>query len=472
MKQIERKPVKPRRPIGWVDRILALLVIGTGLAIAAGVFVLWPVYINPHSRMYSSALGFLKVQRLLGLNLKVEAEHPVYHDFVTPILGEGLVQCDFYNVPVIPAAAVKTLCVEEGDEVKKGQVLAILDDTQAQVKYRMAEVALSSAKAELLRVNAGSVNTMQAERPAKDQVDLAGMEKVVKSAQAKVQMYKQMEKDGASSKLELVNAEIELANDETNLEQAKVSARMSTEGTPGSEEIAQNAIDDAKSLLKARADELNYYKIVAPVDGIVDRVLIRNGEFNQTVGNTGFILTSSSWFEANLDQQALADVKEGMSATVNFESYPGRSFSGTIERIIPIVTFDAGGPETKTPVRPLGTGTPEWPATFRVRLRIDSADAKLAPGMTGFARVIGHTDKALAVRRVAVSSLSAGKGVVRIVDNSGHLVTTPVRIGAVDDEYVQILSGLDATDWVLKDNSRFLRDDDKINITRVVAAKE
>jgi HlyD family secretion protein len=472
MKRIEHKDGKPRSRVRWADRILALLVIGTGLAVAAGLFVLLPVYTNPQSRMYSSALGFLKVQRMLGFKLNAEAEHPVYHDFVTPILGEGMVQCDFYNIPVVPAATVKTLCVEEGDLVKKGQVLAVLDDTQAQIKYRIAEAALSSAKAQLLRVNAGSVNTMEAERPAKDQVDLAGMEKVVKSAQAKVKMYKQMEKDGASSKLELVNAEIELATAQTNLDEAKVSAGMSSQGLPGSKEIAQNAIADAESLLKQRADELNYYKVVAPVDGMVDRVLIRNGEFNQTVGNTGFILTSKTWFEANLDQRALSDVKEGMDATVNFESYPGRSFNATVERIIPIVTFDAGGPETKTPVRPLGTGTPEWPATFRVRLRIDSSDVKLAPGMTGFTRLIAHTDKALAVRRDAVSSLSAGKGVVRLVDNSGHLATTPVMIGAVDDNFVQILSGLDSTDWVLKNNSRFLRDDDKIHITRVVAAKE
>jgi hypothetical protein len=92
--------------------------------------------------------------------------------------------------------------------------------------------------------------------------------------------------------------------------------------------------------------------------------------------------------------------------------------------------------------------------------------------MTGFTRVMARRQKALAVRRDAVSSLSAGKGVVRLVDNSGRLVTTPVAIGAVDDQYVQVLSGLDESDWVLKDNSRFLRDDDKIHVTRVVAAKE
>ncbi|HXM01203.1 MAG TPA: efflux RND transporter periplasmic adaptor subunit [Chthoniobacterales bacterium] len=472
MKQTERNVVNSRRRISWLDRLLALLVIGTCLALAAGVFVLWPAYTNPQSRMYSSALGYLKVQRMLGLKLSAEAEHPAYHDFETPILGEGMVQCDFYNVPVVPTTRVKRLLVEEGDQIKKGQVLAELDDIQAQLKYRVAETALASAKSQLQRVMAGSVNTMEAERPEKDKADLAGMQKVVKSARDKVRMYKQMEKDGASSKLELVNAEIELANDETNLEQAKISTGMSNQGFPGSKEIAQDAVDDAQNLLQQRADELNYYHVVAPVDGVVDRVLIRNGEFNQATGNTGFILASDTWFEANLDQRALGDVQEGMEATVNFESYPGHTFDATVERVIPIVTFDAGGPETKTPVRPLGTGTPEWPATFRVRLRLASADVRVAPGMTGFARLAAHRNKTLAVRRDAVSSLSSGKGVVRVVDNSGRLVTTPVTIGAVDDEFVQILSGLDESDWVLKDNSRFLRDDDKIHVTRVVAAKE
>lgn len=472
MKQNEHDVANSRRRISWADRILALLVVGTCLALAAGTFVLWPVYTNPQSRLYSSALGYLKMQRLLGIQLHAEAEQPVFHDFTEPILAEGMVQCDFYNVPVVPKTRVKTLLVEEGDRVKKGQVLAELDDTQAQIKYRLAQTALESAKAQLQRVNAGSVNTMEAERPEKDKADLAGMAKVVKSAQSKVKMYKKMEKDGASSKLELVNAEIELANDETSLEQAKISAGMSNRGNPGSRDIAQNAVDDAQNLLQQQQDELTYYRVVAPTDGIVDRVLIRNGEFNQTSGNPGFILASNTWFEANLDQRTLGDVKQGMEATVNFESYPGRSFNATVDRIIPIVTFDAGGPETKTPVRPLGTGTPEWPATFRVRLRLADQDVRLAPGMTGFARVIARKEKALAVARDAVSSLSAGKGVVRLVDNSGRLVTTPVTIGAVDDQYVQILGGLGQSDWVLKDNSRFLRDDDNIHVTRVVAAKE
>lgn len=74
--------------------------------------------------------------------------------------------------------------------------------------------------------------------------------------------------------------------------------------------------------------------------------------------------------------------------------------------------------------------------------------------------------------REAISSLSAGKGVVRIVDDSGHPVTTPVSLGAVDDRFAEITEGLGAGDWVLTNNPRFMRDDDKIQVTRIVASED
>jgi multidrug efflux pump subunit AcrA (membrane-fusion protein) len=464
--------MKTKRRISWANRILAVIVLVTGAALAVGAFLLWPAYANPQSRMYTSALGFLKIQRLLGLHVQAEAEQPVFHDFDVPMLGEGTVQSNFYNVPVVPAARVKSLQVEEGDVVKKGQVLAELDDSQAQYNYKAAQLALASAKANFERVQAGSVNTMAAERPQKDQVDLKGMEKVVKEAKAKVDMYKRMEQDGASSKVELINSELEYSTAETNYEQAKVSVGMSKQGFPSANLVAQAAIDDAKNLMEQRAEELKYYQVVAPADGIIDRVLVRDGEFNQNVGNTGFIIASGMWFEAEMDQRAVANVQEGMEATVNLESYAGRTLNATVERVIPIVTFSAGGPETKTPVRPLGTGTPEWPATFKVRLRLEDDGLKIAPGMTGFALVIAHHRQVLAVPRDAVSSLSAGKGVVRVVNNSGRSVSTQVGLGDVDDHFVEITSGISPSDWVLTTNARYLRDDDKMHITRIVAAKD
>lgn len=461
-----------RKSIFTQNRMLAVVAVATNLVLAAGAFVLWPSYTNPESRSYTSAIGFLKVQRLLGMPIEAEAEHPVWHDFTTPLLGEGTLQCDFYNVPLIPPARLTALYVEEGDEVKEGQLLAELDDTTANLHLQSAKLALASAIAERQRVEAGSPVTLLAERPEKDRASIDGLEKVLKDAQTKVEIYRKLKGNGSASRLDLVGAESELATAQLNYNQAKVDADMSNAGLPQSKEIVRNAVTDAEHLLAQRQEELEYCRVTAPASGTIDRVLIRNGEFNQNAGNPGFIIASGLWFEANIDQRALPDVHEGMEATVNLEAYTGRTFRATVERVIPIVTFSAGGPETKTPVRPLGTGSPEWPATFTIRLHLENPDVRLAPGMTGFARVVARHHRVLAVPREALSSLSAGKGVVRIVDDSGHHVTAPVSLGEVDARFVEITEGLDASDWVLTNNPRFLRDDDKIHITRIVASKD
>ena len=458
--------------ISRANRLVALVILAVGIVVAAGVFVLWPAYKNPGSRLYTTKLGYLNLQRLFHLGFKAEAVQPVYHDFDTPILGEGMIQANFYNVPVVPTAYIESLHVEEGDEVKEGQLLAELDSTMAQLNVSSAKLALANAKAEEQRVAAGSVNLLVAERPEKDQVDLEGLARMVTAAKAKVTMFTDLEKEGASAKLELLNAKEELATAETNYNQAKVSAGISNAGFPQSQEIARNAVNDAENQLKQREQALKYYNVTAPASGIVDRVLVRGGEYNQSPGNIGFIIASGLWFEANVDQRAIGDIHEGMDASVNFEAYPGRSFSAKVERVIPIVTFNSGGPETNSPVRPLGTGSPEWPATFKVRLQVDAQDVRLRPGMTGFARIVMHHRNALSVPREAVSSLSAGKGVVRTVDSSGKITTTLVTFGDVDENYVEIIGGLNTSDWVLYNNPRYLRDDDKIQVTRILATKE
>src|SRR5215469_1592858 len=461
-----------KRPLSTQDRLLGFAVIATGLIVAAGAFVLWPAYTNPVSRLYTSAIGYLKVQRLLGIQMEAKAERPVWHDFEIPLLGQGTIQCNFYNVAVVPTARVTALHVEEGDEVKEGQLLAELDETTATLSRDSARVAVASAIAERFRVEAGSMNALVAERPERDRISVEGLAKVLKEAETKVEMYRRLRATGAASLLELDNAEMELAHAQTNYNEAQISAGMSVKGLPQSKEIAQNAINNADNLLQQRQEALKYYKITAPASGVVDRVLIREGEYNQSVGNPGFIIASGMWFEADFDQRAVAEVHEGMEATVNLESYPGRSLRATVERVIPIVTFNAGGPEAMSPVRPLGTGSPEWPATFKVRLLVQADGVKLAPGMTGLARLICHHRRALAVPREAVSSLSAGKGVVRTVDDSGRHTSTLVTLGDVDDHFVEITAGLDSSAWVLKRNPRFLRDDDKIRITRVTASED
>src|SRR5258708_37509952 len=123
--------MKQKRRFSWANRILAMIVVATAALLAAGAFVLWPAYINPESRIYTTALGYLKVQRWFGIKLPAVAERPVWHDFETPLLGEGTIQCNFYYVPVVPTARDAAMHLGEGAVMKCRHLVVELGDKES-----------------------------------------------------------------------------------------------------------------------------------------------------------------------------------------------------------------------------------------------------------------------------------------------------------------------------------------------------
>ena len=208
-----------------------------------------------------------------------------------------------------------------------------------------AELALANAKAEEERVSVGSVNLLTAERPEQTQVDLDGLRRLVDQAQDLVSMYSKNGKRRGGAKLQLLTAQMQLSTVETNYEVER-KMRPCPSLFSQSKQIAQNAVKDAKNQLDQRKEAMKYYQVTAPASGVIDRALVRPGEYNQSPGNVGFIIASDSWFEASVDQRAIGQIREGMDAVVNLEAYAGRSFPAKIRRVVPIVTFDAGGPDT------------------------------------------------------------------------------------------------------------------------------
>jgi multidrug resistance efflux pump len=104
--------------------------------------------------------------------------------------------------------------------------------------------------------------------------------------------------------------------------------------------------------LERQLEEFKDYKIYSLDDGIVDQVLIHEGEFKQGNGNTAFTLVVGRWFTANLDQTTIGCFKEGDTVDVLLEAFPGQIFLGRVEKIKPIVTYNQGGPEADRPIRP------------------------------------------------------------------------------------------------------------------------
>ena len=171
------------------------------------------------------------------------------------------------------------------------------------------------------------------------------------------------------------------------------------------------------------------------------------------------------WFDAYFDQSDFQLVKEGAEAEVRFESYPGRVFQAKVRKVIPVISFNEGGPEISRPLRPRGSGAPEWAATFKAELMFLKIpeEAPVAMGMTGFAR-IKVAREGVSIPRAALVSVSAGSGLVYLVEGDDKWSAREVKVGMLNESRVEILEGLAPGEMVMITGHWMLREGDKISV--------
>jgi HlyD family secretion protein len=445
------------------------LLLGIALTALLGIFltvvVIAPAWKDPKSKFYGSKLGYPSVMRKLGRALPVEGAAAKPATFERWIMGEGTCASIPLLAPVIPMAMVKNVLVKPGDRVTAGQVIARIDPALAKIKLESAKLAVETARAELARVQLGSAYVLAQERPEMEKVNLTAQEELASQAEEKVTKYREAFQRGAVSRTALLAVEGEFTEATRMLEKARLQMAMSEKGVKESHKIAENAVKDAEKAVNRRVQELKDYEVLAPGAGVVERALINPGEYNQDSGKPGFVIASGRWFEAYFDQADFADVKQGLDAWVHLEAFPGRPFPGKVTTVVPVVSFNQGGPETTRPLRPRGSGAAEWAATFSARIDLDSDPQQIALGMTGFARLRIHREN-LGIPRGALVSISAGSGYVYVLDGDERWQSRLVEVGLIEETKVEILSGLSEGDRVIVRGHWALEPGDKIRIER------
>lgn len=447
------------------SRLLLGIAFTAVLGLLLLVAVIAPAWKDPKTKFYGSKLGYPSVMRKLGKSLPVEVAVVKQTSFERWMMGEGTCASTPLLAPVIPMALVTEVLVKPGDTVTAGQVLARMDPELANIKLESAKLALETARAELSRVNLGSAYVLAQERPEMEKVNLVAVEELAVQAQEKVEKFREAFDRGAVSRTALLAVEGEFTEATRTLHIARLQMAMSEKGVKESLKIAENAVKDAEEAVNHRMQEIKNYEVVSPGAGVVERVLVNPGEYNQDSGKPGFVIASGRWFEAYFDQSDFSSVAEGMDAAVHLEAFPGEAFSGRVVTVVPVVSFNQGGPETTRPLRPRGSGAAEWAATFSTRIALESDAGKIALGMTGFARLRVRRE-GLGVPRGALVSISAGSGYVSVLNGAEEWEARLVTVGMVNDTKVEILSGLSEGEQVVVRGHWALEDGDKIRIER------
>lgn len=335
------------------------------------------------------------------------------------------------------------LMVKEGDAVKAGQVLARIDPVQAS----------SSADAA-----AASVGALEADaRAAATQV---------KSAQAALDEARSREKEAAAAwtrAQELQRAGLLPQSEFDKASMAGTTAAAQSAAAAASLERSQQALASAeRRIAQGRAertranDALAKTEITAPIDGVVTRLDVEQGEMvvMGVQNQPGTILMTVSDLSAvNAEVKvAEADVmrlSNGFAATVTLEALPLQKFTGRVVEIGASALPQAG---TQAAAR-----------EFRVKVRLDGAASTLRPGLTCDTEIlVAERKNALSVPLQAVVEKDGKTGVFVVRD--GGVTFTPVTTGIIGGLSIEVDGVADGTTIVSGpfQTLRDLRDGDRV----------
>lgn len=289
------------------------------------------------------------------------------------------------DVQVAPeiGGRVIELRVNEGDRVRRGDLLARLDtaDTQLQIERIRAERAVAVAQLRLLQAGARPEEIRQAQAQAEAAAtETSAAEAELQAAETSFRRLDRLLEASAVSRQQRddAKARVDVAEDRRRgaQERARAAAEAVARVRAGArrEELegarARVAAIDAQLALLDKS--VRDAAVTAPVDGVVGLKLVETGEL--VVPRTPLLVIADldhAWANLFVPEPMLPRVKIGQAATV-FTDAGGRGMTGTVTFVSPKAEF--------TP-RNVQTADERSKLVYRIKVSVDNSAGVLKQGM-------------------------------------------------------------------------------------------
>ena len=208
---------------------------------------------------------------------------------------------------------------------------------------------------------------------------------------------------------------------------------------------ASESLRSAEISMQNLQDAMNNYTITAPISGTIIEKDAKVGDAVKA-GDTLCIVYDLSYLEMsiNVDELQISSISVGQQVQITADAVPDKTYVGTVTRVSMKGTSNGGT------------------TTYPVTIRIDDTDG-LRPGMNANAEiVVAEAKNALVVPNAAVvrgsyvlvtkDSPSAANADTAMEAPEGF-VYVPVKTGVSDDDYTQIVSGIQEGDTIGYDPS-------------------
>ncbi len=345
-------------------------------AIGGGVVVLLAVIVA--FTVHQSSKNVVTVQT-------GKAQH---EDLATIVSASGEIKPKTYvNVGANAYGKITHLYVKEGDHVKKGQLLAQIDNVQSAADLNANQAALQGAETDALAADAG-LKTAQADL-LRAQADYDRNKLDWERAQS-------LFKDGLISKSDFDSRKNAWATADAGLTQAQARVAQAK----AQKESSDKHVTQAHANLARVTDVLQKTTYSAPYDGVVTNLPVREGEsvvvgIQNALGSTLMTIADMSIItaEVKVDETDIVNVRLGQPAEVTIDAIPKKIFHGKVSEIGDNAIVRSSGVSTSQQAT-----ASEEAKDFKVVVTLSDPPTDLRPGLSTTAKITTATrSNALAI---------------------------------------------------------------------------
>jgi membrane fusion protein (multidrug efflux system) len=266
--------------------------------------------------------------------------------------NDAFVSADFTLVVPRVAGFIKEVLVEDNQQVKAGQLLALIDDRDLRAAAQAADAETLVARAQLQ--NARATLERQTSVIAQAQATVVSAKAEMAFADHELNRYNHLAGVGAGTVQNAQQARTRIDQATARLANATAvlaAERKQVDILTAQRDAADGGLKRAQAALEIASYELSYTRIVAPQDGMVGERAVRVGAY-VTPGSKilAVVPLEQAYVVANFQETQLADVQAGQSVQVHVDSLDGQALRGRVESIAPAtgVTFASIKPDNAT----------------------------------------------------------------------------------------------------------------------------
>jgi HlyD family secretion protein len=344
---------------------------------------------------------------LISCNKQQESIHPTIEKITQSVYASGTVKSGSqYEVYAKVSGIIKNILVKEGELVKKGQAIIELSNTAQSLNYENAKLL-----AQYSSDNANQEKLTQ----ANNELELAKSK--LDNEASLVERQRKLWANEIGTKNDLDLRELAYKNAQTlynasnlKLNDLKKQIALQSKQTQNSAAISSNVLND--------------FKVISEIDGKVYSIAKLAGEMATpqfpiaVIGNAG-----DYYVEMQVDEYDISKMAIGQKVFITMDSYQGKVFEATVSKVFPLMNQ-----KTKS---------------FKVEAVFTNKPENLFPNISAQANIVIQVkEKAMTIPRSY------------LIDNEYVYLKNKekrkVKVGLMDYEKVEILSGINVTDELVK----------------------